>query len=117
MLKEAPVAKGNAVNPNFGSTKEAIKNSVIDFLADDIAEYCQNEFNDIIELYDNNDDTLFFTMVQKPYQEELDEFINTIYSIGAWITKRYNESKIEILVIEQGNYEYWYNGEIKILWL
>ena len=117
MVKESKIAtKRNFINSNFGTTKEAIKHS-IDFLADDVAEHCQEKYEDIIELYDNDDDTLYFTMIQTPYQEELDKFIEVIYAIGAWITKRYNEGKTEILVIEQGINEYQYNGEIRLLWL
>lgn len=41
-MKEATlIGKRESVNPNFGSTKDAIEHSVINFLADEIAEYCE----------------------------------------------------------------------------
>ena len=46
-----------------------------------------------------------------------DEFIEANYDIGSWITKRYGESKIQILIIERGTNEYQYDSEITLLWL
>lgn len=117
-MKEATlIGERESVNPNFGSTKDAIKHSVINFLADEIAEYCEKNHQDVIELYDNDDNTLYFTMIQKPYEDELDEFIEANYDIGSWITKRYGESKIQILIIERDINEYQYDSEITLLWL
>lgn len=117
-MKEATlIGERESVNPNFGSTKDAIKHSVINFLADEIAEYCEENHQDVIELYDNDDNTLYFTMIQKPYEDELNEFIEANYDIGSWITKRYGESKIQILIIERGINEYQYDSEITLLWL
>ena len=100
-MKEATlIGERESVNPNFGSTKDAIKHSVINFLADEIAEYCEKNHQDVIELYDNDDNTLYFTMIQKPYEDELD-----------------GESKIQILIIERGINEYQYDSEITLLWL
>lgn len=115
-LKEAPVAHRESLKPYTCSTKKAIANS-IDAIADEIAELCMEKYDDIIEIYDNDDEFLYFTMVQRPYDEELDEFIDTIYSIGSWITKKYGEAELKISVLEQGINEYHYNGTIKILYL
>ena len=117
-MKEATlIGERESANPNFGSTKDAIKNSVINFLANEIAEYCELNHQDVIELYDNDDDTLYFTMIQKPYEDELDEFIEATYDIGSWIAKRYGESKMKILITERGINEYQYDSEITLLWL
>lgn len=116
MNNEIPVIK-EACNPgNYFSTRQAIAN-VIDELADEIAEYCSEYYPDITELYDNDNEFLYFMMVKEPYEDELDEFIETIYKIGAFITKKYGESTIKITIVEQGTENYQYYGEMQLTWL
>ena len=48
-MKEATlIGERESVNPNFGSTKDAIKHSVINFLADEIAEYVIEYFKSVL---------------------------------------------------------------------
>lgn len=112
MNNEIPVIK-EACNPdNYCSTRQAIAN-IIDGLADEISEH----YPDIVELYDNDDEFLYFMMVKEPYEDELDEFIETVYKIGAFITKKYGESTIKITIVEQGIDNYQYYGEMQLTWL
>jgi hypothetical protein len=112
MSNKIPVIK-EACNPgHYLSTRQAIANT-IDGLADEISKH----YPDIVELYENDDEFLYFMMVKEPYEDELDEFIETIYKIGAFITKKYGESTIKITIVEQGIDNYQYYGEMQLTWL